>query len=116
MSLLFGTCSWNFDSWEGLVYTGTRRRAAEYLPEYTKKYRTAEIDSWFYRIPAREDAEEYRDRVVEPKDDLERIAEMIWGLSRTMQVTVNANNHYEGSAPLTIERLRRMLEGTGTET
>ncbi|MFP4564756.1 MAG: DUF72 domain-containing protein [Spirochaetia bacterium] len=269
MSTLFGTCSWNFDSWEGLVYSETRRRAAEYLTEYAEKYRTAEIDSWFYRIPAREDVEEYRDRVdsefrftgkvprdltrpeedtflapelfesflesiepllprmdalmfefgylnkrkmpsleafiekfetfieavpggfpyavetrngnylkppyfeflrrnglihvfsekqympriyellprikpylgestvirllggdrkaieeltggkwdriVDPREDLPKIAEMIRDLSRTMRVTVNVNNHYEGSAPRTIERLRGLVEGPGAK-
>ena len=49
------------------------------------------------------------DRIVAPKDDLPKIAEMIRDLSRTLRVTVNVNNHYEGSAPKTIERLRGLI-------
>lgn len=58
--ILIGTCSWNYDSWVGLVYSRTRPRSCQYLPEYSKKYTTVEIDSWFYQIPSVEDVEEYR--------------------------------------------------------
>ncbi len=46
-------------------------------------------------------------RIVSPKDDeLSAIAEMINDMrGRGMTVYVNVNNHYEGSAPLTIGRL-----------
>ena len=47
--------------------------------------------------------------IVEPKDDLERIADMIREISRDLPVTVNVNNHYEGSAPKTINRLSLLL-------
>jgi len=51
------------------------------------------------------------DRIVDPKDgELERIAGMVNGLlARDVSVYLNVNNHYEGSAPLTIERIRRLL-------
>ncbi len=58
--LKIGTCSWNFDSWVGLVYSGKKSRAVEYLPEYVEQFDTAEIDSWFYRIPDKRSVEEYR--------------------------------------------------------
>lgn len=57
--ILFGTCSWNYDSWVGLVYSERRRSAAEYLAEYGRAFDTAEIDSWFYKLPAREEVEAY---------------------------------------------------------
>jgi len=60
-----GTCSWKFDSWVGLVYTHTGRTAAQYLGEYSARYRTAEIDSWFYRMPARRTVLDYLDNVDE---------------------------------------------------
>jgi uncharacterized protein YecE (DUF72 family) len=46
-------------------------------------------------------------RIVSPKDEeLARIAGMVNDMrSRGLTVFVNVNNHYEGSAPLTIERL-----------
>ena len=60
-----GACSWKFDSWVGLVYTHTGRTAAQYLGEYSSRYRTAEIDSWFYRMPARRTVLDYLDNVDE---------------------------------------------------
>ena len=58
-NLRIGTCSWNYDSWVGLVYTKTRRRAVDYLPEYAQRFDTAEIDSWFYAIPDTASVAEY---------------------------------------------------------
>lgn len=46
-------------------------------------------------------------QIVEPKDgEIQQIAGMINELvSRDVRVTVNVNNHYEGSAPLTIKKI-----------
>jgi uncharacterized protein YecE (DUF72 family) len=51
------------------------------------------------------------DRIVAPKDkELTGIADMVKDLTdQGVSVYVNANNHYEGSAPLTIERLKQLL-------
>ncbi|MBN1292354.1 MAG: DUF72 domain-containing protein [Candidatus Latescibacteria bacterium] len=57
-----GTCSWNYDSWVGLVYTKRCNRSAEYLTEYAKHFSTVEIDSWFYKPPTLSDANEYLER------------------------------------------------------
>ena len=48
------------------------------------------------------------DRIVAPKDDeLARLVDMVKDMrDRGLTVYLNINNHYEGSAPLTIERLR----------
>jgi uncharacterized protein YecE (DUF72 family) len=48
------------------------------------------------------------DRIVAPKDgELPGIVEMIHDMrDRGLTVFLNVNNHYEGSAPLSIERLR----------
>jgi uncharacterized protein YecE (DUF72 family) len=50
-------------------------------------------------------------RITDPKDEeLVKIAETVRGLlSRDVSVYVNVNNHYEGSAPMTIEKLRRLF-------
>ncbi len=64
------------------------------------------------------------DRIIAPKDDeLDRVAAMINDMSgRSLTIYLNVNNHYEGSAPLTIERivdrLRKAASGTrpGGET
>jgi len=46
-------------------------------------------------------------RILEPKDEeLKRLAMMIDDLLlKEIRLTINVNNHYEGSAPLTIDRL-----------
>jgi uncharacterized protein YecE (DUF72 family) len=51
------------------------------------------------------------DRIVRPKDkELADIAAMVSDLaSSTKGLYINVNNHYEGSAPLTIERFLRFL-------
>jgi uncharacterized protein YecE (DUF72 family) len=50
-------------------------------------------------------------KIYEPKDDeLSRITKIIEEIhSRNLDVYVNVNNHYEGSAPLTIEKIRKVL-------
>jgi uncharacterized protein YecE (DUF72 family) len=50
-------------------------------------------------------------RVILPKDDeLPEIADLVLEcLARGMDVYVNVNNHYEGSSPLTIKKLQRLL-------
>jgi uncharacterized protein YecE (DUF72 family) len=51
------------------------------------------------------------DKIVAPKDaELPHIAGMVKDmLSRGLVVYLNVNNHYEGSGPLTIEKLRNLL-------
>jgi uncharacterized protein YecE (DUF72 family) len=58
-----GTCSWNYDSWVGLLYKKPLPNSLAYLPEYAKKYNTVEIDSWFYKIPNDTDVLEYSNSV-----------------------------------------------------
>ena len=50
------------------------------------------------------------DRIVAPKDEeLRRVVDMINDMrGRSLTVYLNVNNHYEGSAPLTIARLKEM--------
>ncbi len=62
-----GTCTWNYPSWEGLVYQTHDKTA--YLAEYAKQYNAVEIDRWFWslfddpmkiRLPLPRDAAAYR--------------------------------------------------------
>jgi uncharacterized protein YecE (DUF72 family) len=50
-------------------------------------------------------------QIVEPRDEeLADVVDMVHDLvSHGVSVYLNVNNHYEGSAPLTIERLRRLM-------
>ena len=63
MGLRFGTCSWKFPSWVGLVYSREWDYAADYLPEYAHHFTTAEIDSWFYHMPTSQEVDTYRNKV-----------------------------------------------------
>jgi uncharacterized protein YecE (DUF72 family) len=65
--------------------------------------------------PDRSDIEEKSkgmwNKIIEPKDDeISKITKIIEEIhSRNLDVYVNVNNHYEGSAPLTIEKIRNIL-------
>ncbi len=52
------------------------------------------------------------DRIVVPRDaELKEISKLVDGfLNRGVSVYVNVNNHYEGCAPLTIEKLRHLFK------
>jgi uncharacterized protein YecE (DUF72 family) len=51
-------------------------------------------------------------RIIEPRDqEISRISEIINDLhTRKLDVYINVNNHYEGSAPLTIEKIRQQIK------
>jgi hypothetical protein len=60
-----------------------------------------------------EKSREQWDRIVEPKTTINDIALMLVDLIKGREGILNVNNHYEGSAPLTIERMVRLLEDRG---
>jgi uncharacterized protein YecE (DUF72 family) len=43
-----GTCSWKYDSWRGLIYP--EKGQINYLQEYSRHYKTVEIDQWFWSL------------------------------------------------------------------
>ena len=45
--LHIGTCSWKFDAWKGLVYSGA---PADMLSEYAQKFGCVEIDQWYWSL------------------------------------------------------------------
>ncbi|MGE4454946.1 MAG: DUF72 domain-containing protein [Sphaerochaeta sp.] len=47
-NLHIGTCSWKYESWEGLVYQADSDE--EYLAQYARKYDTVEVDQWFWSL------------------------------------------------------------------
>ncbi len=62
--IYFGTCSWKYDSWKGLIYPEFNN--FNYLKEYSKYYSTVEIDQWFWslfgnkiKLPLLKDVVEY---------------------------------------------------------
>ncbi len=44
----FGTCSWKYPGWAGLVYS--QPKGINYLTEYAQHYSTVEIDQWFWSL------------------------------------------------------------------
>ena len=67
--LRFGTCSWKYDSWKGIVYSESNPK--NYLKEYSQKFNTVEIDQWFWSLfppakvvlPQKNVVEEYKKSV-----------------------------------------------------
>ncbi len=49
--ILIGTQGWNYDAWVGPFYP-TRTRVSDFLSLYARAFRTVEVDSTFYAIPA----------------------------------------------------------------
>ncbi|MDM7926536.1 MAG: DUF72 domain-containing protein [bacterium] len=46
--LRIGTCSWKYDSWKGIVYSG--QAGGDALSEYSRLFNTVEIDQWFWSL------------------------------------------------------------------
>ena len=46
--IYMGTCSWKYSSWEGLVYDAQSRE--DLLAQYAKRYRSVEVDQWFWSL------------------------------------------------------------------
>ncbi|MBE0572579.1 MAG: DUF72 domain-containing protein, partial [Ignavibacteriaceae bacterium] len=67
--LRLGTCSWKYDSWNGIVYSESKSK--NYLKEYSEKFNSVEIDQWFWSLfrpskvvlPQKAVAEEYKKSV-----------------------------------------------------
>jgi uncharacterized protein YecE (DUF72 family) len=68
MTIRMGTCSWKYDSWEGIIYPmGKGKETFNYLEEYSKHLDTVEVDQWFWslfgpdkvKLPDEKTVEEY---------------------------------------------------------
>jgi uncharacterized protein YecE (DUF72 family) len=70
-SIRFGTCSWKYESWKGLIYPEIEK--FNYLKEYSNHFNTVEIDQWFWSLfapskatlPQRKVVTEYKNSVPE---------------------------------------------------
>jgi uncharacterized protein YecE (DUF72 family) len=56
-----GTCGWSYKEWSGVFYP-EHLPAGEFLSYYAERYPVVEVDSTFYRSPARKMVEGWRDR------------------------------------------------------
>lgn len=69
--LRVGTCSWKYDTWQGLVYDQGRDYGAyDYLADYARYFNTVEIDQWFWslfaigaKLPSPDTVRRYADSV-----------------------------------------------------
>ena len=67
--LTIGTCSWKYDSWKGIIYPEFGE--INYLKEYSKHYKTVEVDQWFWslfnivKLPEKRDVDNYKESVPE---------------------------------------------------
>lgn len=77
----FGTCSWKFPSWEGLVYSAAD--GINYLEEYARAFDTVEIDQWFWSLFG-------LDTVSLPKP--ETVAEYLSSVPETFRFSIKAPN------------------------
>ena len=77
----FGTCSWKFPSWEGLVYSAAD--GINYLEEYARLFGTVEIDQWFWSLFG-------QDTVSLPKP--ETVAEYLSSVPETFRFSIKAPN------------------------
>jgi uncharacterized protein YecE (DUF72 family) len=57
-SLNIGTCSWKYESWQVIIHP--ENKPFNYLQEYSRHYKTVEVDQWFWSLFA-------GDKVVLPK-------------------------------------------------
>lgn len=46
--LSIGTCSWKYDSWQGMIYPP--KKPFNFLKEYSTHYSTVEVDQWFWSL------------------------------------------------------------------
>lgn len=49
MAIHMGTCSWKYDSWEGIVYP-PGGESFNHLAEYARHFHTVEVDQWFWSL------------------------------------------------------------------
>lgn len=77
----FGTCSWKFPSWEGLVYSAAE--GINYLAEYARAFDTVEVDQWFWSLFG-------LDTVSLPKP--ETVAEYLTSVPESFRFSIKAPN------------------------
>ena len=79
--LHIGTCSWKYDSWEGLVYSSAKPE--NYLEEYARKFNSVEVDQWFWSLFG-------ENQVVLPKADV--VKEYAGSVPSDFRFTIKAPN------------------------
>ena len=92
--LHIGTCSWKFDAWKGLVYSGP---ASGYLAEYALMFGCVEIDQWYWSLVWG------RQGLVAASGDRGRLRQV---RARRLQVRSQAAGRADAHAPEAREQVR----------
>ncbi len=79
-SLRIGTCSWKYDSWQGIIYP--EKENINYLKEYSKHFDSVEVDQWFWSL--------FDNKVVLP--DTETVNEYKRSVSSKFRFTIKVPN------------------------
>jgi len=61
-NLHLGTIGWSYDFWKGVFYP-KKTVSKDYLPYYAHQFNTVEVDSTFYRIPAKTTVTNWKQQV-----------------------------------------------------
>ena len=80
-TLSIGTCSWKYPSWEGLVYSSPK--PDNFLQEYSQKYKSVEIDQWFWSLFG-------LDKIVLPKSSV--VEEYVASVPEDFRFVIKAPN------------------------
>jgi Uncharacterized conserved protein len=102
MAMLVGTSGWQYDDWRGLLYPpGLPKRL--WLERYGECFDTVENNNAFYRLPARETFESWRDRTPDA---------FVMAVKASRYLT-HIKRLKDPREP--VERLLRTAEGLGTK-
>lgn len=82
MPIQFGTCSWKYDSWRGIVYP-EEGKLTNHLEEYAKHYDSVEVDQWFWSLFG-------KDRVKLP--DSKTVNEYVNSVHKDFEFTIKIPN------------------------
>jgi uncharacterized protein YecE (DUF72 family) len=93
-----GTCSWKYDSWQGIIYPESK--PFNYLEEYSRHYKTVEVDQWFWSLFAGDKAVLPKPSVV--RDYAESVPDgFMFGIKVPNSITLTHHYKKRDSAPLT---------------
>ena len=97
-TMSIGTCSWKYDSWQGLLYP--EGGISNYLREYARHYTTVEVDQWFWSLFT-------KDNPILPKSEVVREyaesvpADFVFCIKVPNSITLTHHYKKRSSDPLT---------------
>jgi uncharacterized protein YecE (DUF72 family) len=109
----------NFVSSKNLIHVLSEKEFMPYIYDVYSEFKQYFGETALIRLMGgnRQDIEvkagEEWNKIIDPKPDLMEIIAMIKEMmASSKSIIINVNNHYEGSAPLTIQAIKTALEGS----